>query len=87
MELLINILIIYGISAIVTQSKIFEPLRDFTEKRSPEFWYYLTSCMQCFPFWAGIYIAQIIEEPVEETKEIHPYKLNILVSNKNSCAL
>ena len=50
MELITTILTVYGISAIITISKIFEPLRDVAEKHSPQFWKYLTSCMQCLPF-------------------------------------
>lgn len=87
MEFLINLLIIYGVSAVVTQSKIFEPLRDFTEKKSPEFWHYITSCMQCFPFWAGIFVCLIRGAPVEVTNDILPYWLNLLFAYLFSGAL
>lgn len=77
MDLLISILIVYGISAIITISKIFEPLRDFAEKHSPNFWKYLTSCMQCLPFWVGIFVSFIIGQPFEIINEKLPYFLNV----------
>ena len=80
MELLISILIVYGISAIVTLSKIFESLRDLAEKHSPHFWKYLTSCMQCFPFWAGIFVSFVMGEPIEITNERFPSYLNIFLT-------
>ncbi len=76
MEFLITVLTVYGISAIVTISKIFEPLRDVAEKHSPEFWKYLTSCMQCFPFWAGILVSYVIGAPVEVDNEMFPSYVN-----------
>lgn len=77
MEFLNLILIVYGISAIVTISKIFEPLRDFTEKYSPKFWSYLTSCMQCLPFWVGVFVSFVLESPVKVENEMFPSFLNI----------
>lgn len=64
MDLIIFILIVYGVSMIVTQSKIFEPLRDWAEKVNPKFLGRLISCMQCFPFWAGVFIALVIGPPL-----------------------
>ena len=87
MEFLIKVLIVYGISAIVTLSKIFEPLRDFAEKRSPEFWKYLTSCMQCFPFWAGIFVSFVVGEPLQFNNDIFPPFLNTFFSYLFSGAL
>jgi len=87
MELLIIILIVYGISAIVTISKIFEPLRDFTEKHSPNFWSYLTSCMQCLPFWIGMFVSFVIESPVKVENEMLPSFLNVLFTYLFSGAL
>jgi hypothetical protein len=41
MNFLVTVLIVYGISAIVTISKIFEPLREIAEKYSPNFWSFI----------------------------------------------
>lgn len=76
MELLLSILIVYGMSAIVTQSKIFEPLRDLAAKRSPNFWKYLTSCMQCFPFWGGIFVSLLLGAPIRMENDQLPLVLN-----------
>ncbi len=76
MEFLILVLIVYGMSAIITISKIFEPLRDLTEKYSPNFWSYLTSCMQCLPFWIGIFVSLTIGRPAEVNNAIFPSYLN-----------
>lgn len=45
MEFLILVLTVYGISAIVTISTIFVPLRDFAERVSPNFLSPLVNCM------------------------------------------
>ncbi len=80
MEFIITVLIVYGISAIVTISKIFEPLRDLAEKHSPNFWKYLTSCMQCLPFWVGVFVSFAMGGPIEVTNEnLHPY-INIFTT-------
>lgn len=77
MELLISILIVYGISAIITISKIFEPLRDVAEKHSPNFWKYLTSCMQCLPFWVGLLVAFVMRGPIEIENDKLPTLINV----------
>lgn len=87
MEFLITVLTVYGISAIVTNSKIFESLRDVAEKHSPNFWMYLTSCMQCFPFWAGVFVSFVIGAPVEVTNEIFHSYLNVFLTYLFSGAL
>lgn len=76
MDLLTSILIVYGISAIITISKIFEPVRDFAEKHSPHFWKYLTSCMQCLPFWVGIFVSFVMGESINVMNEHLPSILN-----------
>ncbi len=63
-------------SAIVTQGKLFEPLRDFSEKHSPDFWKYLTSCMQCLPFWVGILVSILHQAPLQVNQEAFPLFLN-----------
>lgn len=77
MEFIITVLTVYGISSIVTLSKIFEPLRDMAEKRSPKFWKHLTSCMQCFPFWAGILVSVVMGGPITVDNEMFPTGLNL----------
>ena len=77
MEFILTILIVYGISAIVTISKIFEPLRDVAEKYSPNFWKYLTSCMQCLPFWVGIFVSFVYGCVFEIENEMFPSYLNL----------
>ena len=76
MNLLISILIVYGISAIITISKIFEPIRDVAEKHSPNFWKYLTSCMQCLPFWVGIFVSFVMGKSINIMNEHLPSILN-----------
>jgi hypothetical protein len=87
MEFLITILVVYGISAIITISKIFEPLRDVAEKKSPNFWKFLTSCMQCLPFWVGIFVSFVIKNPVVVKNEIFPIYLNNIFAYLFSGAL
>lgn len=87
MNLLITILIVYGISAIIAISKIFEPIRDFAEKHSPQFWKYLTSCMQCLPFWVGIFVVFVVGEPVKIVNENLPSILNTFFAYLFSGAL
>ena len=87
MEFLILVLTVYGISAIVTQSKIFAPLRDLAEKHSPDFWFYLTNCMQCFPFWAGVLVSLVLKAPVVVSNEHLPSWLDVFLSYLFSGAL
>ena len=87
MDLVVYILIVYGISGIITISKIFEPLRDVAEKRSPGFWYYLVSCMQCLPFWVGIFVTFIIGIPFEAGNDILPSGVNTFFAYLFSGAL
>jgi hypothetical protein len=55
MNLIEYLLACYGITLIITQSKIFKPFRDFLKLRS-NFMYYLFSCMMCLGFWVGLSI-------------------------------
>ncbi|MFH4969009.1 hypothetical protein V8G61_12460 [Gaetbulibacter sp. M240] len=87
MEFLINVLVVYGISAIITISKIFEPLRDIAEKRSPNFWKYLTSCMQCLPFWVGVFVSFVMGTSMVVSNENLPGFLNSFLSYLFSGAL
>ena len=87
MDFLISILLVYGISAIVTMGKIFEPLRDFAEKHSPNFWKYLTSCMQCLPFWVGALVSFIYKTPLNVENNLFPFYLNLFFTYLFSGAL
>lgn len=87
MEFLISVLIVYGISAIITISKIFEPLRDVAEKHSPNFWKYLTSCMQCLPFWVGLLVVFVMGGPFEIENDKLPTFLNLFFTYLFSGAL
>lgn len=87
MEFIITVLTVYGISAIVTISKIFAPIRDWADKFSPDFWSYLVKCMQCFPFWAGIFVSFILGPPLEVNNELFPNALNLFFTYLLSGAL
>ena len=87
MKILLLILTVYGISAIITLGKIFEPLRDMAEKHSPNFWKHLTSCMQCLPFWVGIFISLTMGSPIDVTNTILPEYINLFLSYLYSGAL
>jgi hypothetical protein len=57
MELLIFILLSYGISNIVVFGSIFNGLRDFLDRVNPSFFGTLFSCMICFPAWVGFVLS------------------------------
>jgi len=63
MKLLIYILITYGASNIVVFSTIFEGIRKWLKKNSPNFLGELINCMICFPFWFGVLLSIIIYSP------------------------
>jgi len=56
MELLIFILITFGITNILIDSYIFIFLRNFANKYSPKFFGELLSCPMCTGFWIGIFV-------------------------------
>jgi len=53
MELLLIILVGYGISNIIVFGSIFEKLRNFSDLHSPNFFGKLFTCMMCTPRWVG----------------------------------
>jgi hypothetical protein len=63
MDLILFSLISYGITTIVTQSKIFGWLRDWAEGVSP-YWSSLVRCPMCFGFWCGIFLSLCLFSPV-----------------------
>ena len=80
MQVLLTVLVVYGISAIIAIGSIFEPLRDVAEKYSPNFWKHLTSCMQCLPFWVGIFVSFVMGSPLEIVNPMLPHVLNVFFS-------
>lgn len=52
----------FGITTIVTQSKIFKWLRDWAEGISP-YWSSLVRCSLCFGFWCGIFLSLALFSP------------------------
>lgn len=53
MELLVILLIAYGMSNIMVFSSIFKKWREFWVRISPNFFGDLFTCMICLPFWIG----------------------------------
>jgi len=62
--ILIFIIVNFGITLIVTKSKIFKGLREYFCKISPNFLGYLFSCPLCFGWWSGLLTSLIIFSPV-----------------------
>lgn len=60
MDLVIFLLLNIGFTLIITKSSIFEPLRNFFDRISPNFFGILFSCPQCFGFWSPIILSGII---------------------------
>jgi hypothetical protein len=54
MMLLYFIMGCYGITLLVVQSKIMEPVREFFKDRV-NFVYKLLNCMMCTGFWVGLF--------------------------------
>ena len=50
MELILIILVSYGISNIIVFGSIFESLRDYAMAFNPNFFGKLLTCMMCTPF-------------------------------------
>jgi len=57
MEIILIVLVAYGISNIVVYGAIFEKLREMSNLFSPKFWGKLLSCMMCTPFWVGFFLS------------------------------
>lgn len=57
MEVIIFLLVAYGISNIMVHSSIFEWWRILWVKLSPNFFGELFQCMICLPFWVGAFIS------------------------------
>jgi hypothetical protein len=57
MELLLLILVSYGISNIIVYGTIFESLRETAEVYNPSFFGKLLGCMMCTPWWVGFFLS------------------------------
>jgi len=57
MELIIIILLSYGISNIIVHGSIFEKLRNKADDINPGFFGALLGCMMCTPFWVGFFLS------------------------------
>jgi len=60
MELLVVLLIAYGMSNIMVFSSIFQKWRDFWVRVSPNFFGELFTCMICLPFWVGVLLSLFV---------------------------
>jgi len=81
-SLIYFILICYGISTIIVQSKLFKPLRKFIKGKSI-FLGTLIKCMMCTGFWVGLVVSLVIGFSPSEilyTNYINPNTPNILSS-------
>ena len=57
MELLLIILVSYGISNVIVFGSIFESFRELMDDLSPKFFGKLFSCMMCTPWWVGFFLS------------------------------
>ena len=57
MELLLIILVSYGISNVIVFGSIFESFRELMDDLSPNFFGKLFSCMMCTPWWVGFFLS------------------------------
>lgn len=61
MELLVFILLCYGISNIVVHGSIFNQFREFWKIVNPNFFGTLFTCMICFPTWVGFILSTVFQ--------------------------
>lgn len=52
-----------GITIIITQSKLFNPIRIFFCKINPNFLGILISCSLCTGFWSGVFTSLLFFSP------------------------
>jgi len=77
MELLLFILISYGVSNIVVHSTLFDGVRNFFHNHSITL-HELITCMMCFPFWVGA-VGSLIYSPTGHIFEIDNVFLKVLL--------
>ena len=63
MELLLFILIAYGMSNIIVFGSIFDSFRTYWQDKSPNFFGKLFSCMMCLPTWVGFFLSLVYFSP------------------------
>ena len=61
MELLLIILLSYGISNMIVHGSIFEKLREKADIINPNFLGELLGCMMCTPFWVGFILSLTLQ--------------------------
>jgi len=64
MNILIFILIAYGISNIIVYGALFEGIRNYLVRNDPNFTGKLATCMMCNSFWVGVILTSILFSPV-----------------------
>ena len=57
MEILLIILVSYGISNVIVFGTLFESFRELMDDLSPNFFGKLFSCMMCTPWWVGFFLS------------------------------
>ena len=62
-NLLIFLLVNIGATTIITQSKLFKPLRNLFCKISPNFLGVLIGCSMCTSFWTGVFTSLLFFSP------------------------
>ena len=80
-------LLVYGVTLIVTEGKLFAPLRDFVARRSP--WAgTLLGCPMCFGWWVGAFVSVLGWSPSAVAgPAIWPLPLRALVDGAASSAV
>jgi len=63
LSLIIYLLINIGITIIITQSKLFKPIRNYFCKISPNFLGVLIGCTLCLGFWSGVFTSLFFLSP------------------------
>lgn len=72
LNLLIYLLVNIGFTMIVTQSKLFKPMRDYFCKISPNYLGVLFGCCLCLGFWSGLFTSLLFFSPTLMVNPILP---------------
>jgi hypothetical protein len=60
----------YGISMVITQSKIFQPIRNLVSNAS-KFLGDMINCIMCFGFWVGLLLSLVMRLGPNNIQQIH----------------
>jgi hypothetical protein len=60
MNLILFVLAAIGMTNILVQGNIFQPVRDFLAKRLPQKLYQVFECHQCMGTWCGFFCGYIL---------------------------